>query len=471
MMGDLKRLKETAITVVDSSPASLLASMKEALSDALGYDVDNADPWLVVAASLLPYFVQARALADVSAKASNLAFATGDTLDALGAGHGMVRYGARNALVYTYVSMNGQEITASNEGNLNIQSLVLVKRGSAGNVIARFVYGSGRVPFKAGDRWLPIVLTCTETGPQNNGLTEFEIEDVLWEYVMNDPNAVAPGVPTVAKVYDPNNNLELITSSGGAEAETDDEFAQRIHNEVAASNAAGSLAYYKAAALRVPGIIDVRVLTRAEINQALKDLYGELYQPNKSFDNYDVFVLPLAEEYARGWETFVDVPMQISINSALVTALQSALDDVKIVGSNIFVMPAQGLLQMFSWVYTIKYYLYKSDVNENGLDEMQARIQTAFIKYKHWQFDSLEVPYSIEQLIKFLIDAGAAKMEFFDINGKATGGPDEMYRPMYTTLYAARRFGRLDPATKQNVILDSLVLTYGGVVEKVKGYV
>lgn len=469
-MGDLKRLDTNAITLVDSSPAPILASIRESLSNALGYDVDDADPWMVVAASLLPYFVQSRALADVAAKANNLAFATGETLDALAAGHGLERLGDRAAVVYTYICMGdwGDEIQEGDAGLLVITSLVFVKKDSSNNVLARFEYGMGSVRFDEGATWIQIPLYCTETGPGYNGLTDFEIDE--FDYVFHRDDAASNNAwCTVATSNDPNNMADKITSVGGANVETDDEFAQRIYNEIAASNAAGSIAYYKAAALRVPGIIDVRVLSKAEAIAASQEVFGAIADPT-TFDGYDVIVIPLAEEAGRGWGDFLTVPIQMSVNTALYLRLGNALNQIAPVGSNVMIFQAFGILQMFSNVYKLKYYLYQSDVNEYGISEMQSRIDAAFNQFKHWQCDSLNTPFSIGEAIKTLITAGAAKVEMYDINGEEAGGNEALYMPMYAILFAARRFGRYDSATQSNVILDSLILEYGGTVEKVKGY-
>lgn len=469
-MGELKRLDTTAITVVDSSPAPIMASIRDALSNALGYDVDNADPWMVVAASLMPYFVQSRALADVAAKASNLAFATGETLEALAAGHGLYRLAARAAVIYTYICIGdwGDEITEGNAGTLIITSLVFVKKDEAGNVLGRFEYGMGSVRFNVGATWIQIPLYCTETGPEYNGLTDFVMDE--FDYVFSrDDNASNNTWCTVAISYDPNNNVDKIISIGGANAETDDEFAQRVYNEIAASNAAGSVAYYKAAALRVPGIIDVRVLSKEEAIRASQDVFGQIADP-ATFDGYDVIVIPLAEEAGRGTGEFLTVPIQVSVNTALYLRLGDVLNQAAIVGSNVMIFPAFGILQLFSNVYRLQYYLYQSDVNEFGISEMTARIQFAFEQYKHWQCDTMDNPYSIGELIKTLITAGAAKIEMFDINGDAAGSNDALYLPMYSILFAARKFGRYDATTQTTSLIDSLVLEYGGTLEKVKGY-
>lgn len=233
-MAKLVRQLNTEHVLIDASTAPLLARMRASLSSALGRPIEDGDPELIAAASLLPYFGQGLAAADIASKSMLLQFATDEDLEAIGAHYGI----ARRTLHATMA--------------VRLRAL-----GAAAGTYAVSITGEapdGTLFSYINDAWTTLVdaqhpeftLTCGVAGDAYNGLDEL-INPVL-SVTPSGETAVTDGVLTV------------LSASRGGGPETDDVYASRIHDTLLARTAAGSKAGYEALARTVDGVYDVYVL-------------------------------------------------------------------------------------------------------------------------------------------------------------------------------------------------------------------
>ena len=230
-MTKLVRQINTDHVLIDSSTAPLLARMRASLSAALGRPIEDGDPELIAAASLLPYFGQGLAAADIASKAMLLQFATGDDLEAIGAHYGIAR---RTLHAKMAVRLTDPVTFIVGEYAVSIT-------GEAPD---------GTLFSYTNDSWKPLVdtlnpeftLTCDAAGEAYNGLNELI-------------NPVITTTPLGGTAIN-SEALSVLSASRGGGPETDDIYACRIHDTLLARTAAGSAAGYEALARLVDGVID-----------------------------------------------------------------------------------------------------------------------------------------------------------------------------------------------------------------------
>ncbi len=233
-MAKLVRRLNNEHVLIDSSTAPLLARMRASLSSALGRPIEDGDPELIAAASLLPYFAQGLASADIASKSMLLQFATGDDLEAIGAHYGI----ARRMLHATMVVRLTDPVT------FIVGEYAVSITGEAPDG-ALFSYTN--------DDWAPLVdtlnpefaLTCAVAGDAYNGLDE----------LIDPTTTITPlGGTAINGIA-----LSVVSASRGGGPETDDVYACRIHDSLLARTAAGSKAGYEALARTLDGVLDALV--------------------------------------------------------------------------------------------------------------------------------------------------------------------------------------------------------------------
>lgn len=229
-MAKLVRRLNNEHVLIDSATAPLLARMRASLSSALGRPIEDGDPEMVAAASLLPYFGQGLAAADIASKAMLLQFATGDDLEAIGAHYGIARR-TLHATMAVRIAVYGTFAAGT--------YAVSITGEAPDGTLFSYINDTWTTPV---DTQTPeFTLTCAVTGDAYNGLDE----------LINPSVSVTPsGEDAVEGV------LEVLSASRGGGPETDDVYASRIHDMLLARTAAGSKAGYEALARTLDGVID-----------------------------------------------------------------------------------------------------------------------------------------------------------------------------------------------------------------------
>jgi hypothetical protein len=184
--------------------------------------MEDGDPEMIAAASILPFFSQGLAAADIAAKSMMLQFATGAALERLSELYDVPRLPATPARVRVRVA-----------GSLPPGITFSIKAVLEGHEFT----GSAR--WTAADGEMELTLTCSDSGRVGNGLSSMD----EWSI---EPAWLATGTSVV--LSEP--------SAGGQEAEDDDALAQRIADTLAARVAPGTAEWYRAAMLEVDGVID-----------------------------------------------------------------------------------------------------------------------------------------------------------------------------------------------------------------------
>ena len=231
-MAKLVRQLNTEHVLIDSATAPLLARMRASLSAALGRPIQDGDPELIAAASLLPYFAQGLASADIASKSMLLQFATGDDLDAIGAHYGIARVPVHATMVVglvVYVTVGTYAVSITGEApDGTLFSLI--------NDAWTFPVDTSNPEF---------TLRCEAAGDTYNGL------DALINPVLSVTPSGGTAVEGVA--------LSVLSASRGGGPETDDVYASRIHDTLLARMGAGSKDGLEAWARTLEGVMDCYV--------------------------------------------------------------------------------------------------------------------------------------------------------------------------------------------------------------------
>ena len=230
-MAKVARQLNTDHVLIDSATAPLLARLRASLSAALGRPIEDGDPELIAAASLLPYFGQGIAAADIASKSMLLQFATGDDLEAIGAHYGI----ARRTLHATMA------VRMPVSGTFSADTYVVSITGEAPDGTL-FSYINSDWVLTVDTQDPEFTLTCEATGDGYNGLTELINAVVSIAY--------SGGIAVEGDM------LTVLSASRGGGPETDDVYACRIHDTLLARTAAGSKAGYEALARTVEGVMD-----------------------------------------------------------------------------------------------------------------------------------------------------------------------------------------------------------------------
>lgn len=225
-MSGINRLKHEEYSLLDCSSAPLLERMRAALAQAVGRPMEDGDPEMIAAASILPFFSQGLAAADIAAKNMMLQFATGAALERLSELYDVPRLPAAPARVRVRVAGTLPPGTV-----FNVQ--FVLKAVLSGHEF------TGTTRWLAGTVEKTVTLTCSDLGRAGNGLSSID------EWSM-EPEQFAAGMS--ATLLEP--------SAGGQETEDDDALAQRIADTLTARVAPGTAEWYRAAMLEVDGVID-----------------------------------------------------------------------------------------------------------------------------------------------------------------------------------------------------------------------
>ena len=228
---EFQRKLNTEHVLIDASTAPLLARMRAALAAALVRPIEDGDPELIAAASLLPFFAQGLASADIASKSMLLQFAVGKDLDTAAAQYGLSRFEPSAAQVMIVISRPDDTYTGS-------MTLSVTAKTSSG---LEFSFYDPYFVWYGVDAF--INLACNTPGEIGNGVNSFSIDDVAIETTPDQ-------YQVFSSVYSP--------STGGRDRESDDDFARRTNGWLLQINPAGSAAAYREIALDYPGVIDAR---------------------------------------------------------------------------------------------------------------------------------------------------------------------------------------------------------------------
>lgn len=261
MADNIPRFGATDFFLVETDPLVLREQLRSALSALLGREVVDSDPHMVLASAFLPYLVQGQASADACAKATLRAYATGQDLTRIADSTCVVGYLDRKPAVGAILACILEcDIERSNA----LAASDCIVSWSAERTLTNWpgdaatFSGSGEctIHFALTDSVtkhvaIPIYLRCQVTGKAFNSCsydrtTIIEDQDLTQSAVITGREA--PSTAT-GQTYEASNLSIAIAGEtyGGADEESDEEFAQRVGWQAKALRVPGSLEYFRLA--------------------------------------------------------------------------------------------------------------------------------------------------------------------------------------------------------------------------------
>lgn len=312
-----------------------------------GRTLANGDPVRLFLLSLAAESTMLRQAFNLAARQNLLSYATGDHLDALGEMVNTQRITAQKSVVTLRFNLN-----TAQSGVYAIPAGTRVSDGTtmfATNELAE-------IP--EGETTIDVVATSTVEGSYTNNIKAGAINTVV---------DLLPNLESVENINQP---------SGGADTETDEAYAQRIHLAPGSFSVAGphdSYEYY------------CRKFSAAIIDCSIYGL------PEHAGN---VYVHPLLTGGTLPTETFV---------SELKNYLSA--DDIRPLTDNVLVSAPQAV----AYTINLKWFLNTSDVNR--ISQVTSAVVQAVEEYRQWQQTKIGRDLNPDELIKRIRNAGAKRVE------------------------------------------------------------
>lgn len=276
MAEKLPRFGASDFYLTETDPVVIRENLRAALADVLGRDVVDSDPHMVLASAFMPYIVQGLASIDACAKATLRAYAVGADLDRIADSTCIVGYLDRKpsspAILPAIV-----QFTLTRDSALSASDVVVSWSGARefdvdGETVRFSGAGDFVVHFEALDGSsknfaTPLYLRCEKVGPAYNAIgadLRYVVEDQALTDDMTLEAVEAPSSDTGQSFSVSSVSASLSGETyGGADAESDADFSQRVAWQAKALRVPGSLEYFKLA------LSSVQTLTSAYISPVL----------------------------------------------------------------------------------------------------------------------------------------------------------------------------------------------------------
>ncbi|OKP67566.1 baseplate J protein [Paenibacillus sp. P3E] len=343
-----------------------------------GRTLQPADPVRLFLSSLAAIIIQQKVLINQTAKGNLLRYASGAVLDHMGAFQGSERLNASAAIVTLQFVLS---IPLASATSIPAGTRVGAQGGNGSIFFSTTEY----VEIPAGETVGLATAVCSDPGAIGNGFLPGQIN------VLMDP------LPFVQSVSN------LTTSSGGAAAETDEAFKERIRNAPESYSTAGPQGAYE--------------FWTKSASSAIIDVHA--YSPAEG----RVTVVPLL---AGG-----EIPSQDVLDS-----ISKKLEDRDIRPLTDLVAVSAPL--PVSYNTTVTYYISRSRSAE--VSSIQGKISAAVTAYQLWQKAKLGRHINPSELISRIMAAGAQRVV--------------PLAPVYTVLTAT-----------QVAQTGTTTITYGGLVD------
>lgn len=340
-----------------------------------GITLNDVDPRRIFIKSLAYGFFLQRNNIDYTAKQRLIAYAEDNFLDHLGADDEVERNEPIAATTTIRFEVNPLE-------NFTIPAGTQMKVGDD-----IFFESSEDTPVTHGMQTVDVEMQCTETGTIGNGFLPGQITDLV------NP------IPWVSKAYN------ITTSSGGADWEEDDPYADRIRKSKESYSTAGPEGAYEYWA--------------KSANQLIIDV--DISSPSANV----IEIRPLLKD---GKIPDADVLQQVG-DACNDRKIRPLTDQVKVL--------APDTVQ-----YDIDVTYYISNTNNNVVDSLKTAIEAALQDYIVWQRSKLGRGIDTSELITRMKNAGAYRVQ--------VNSPTSTYTQLLNTQVAKE---------------GTVTVTYGGIVD------
>lgn len=268
----IPRFGATDFYLLDADPAAVRSELKGIVASYLGYEPAESDPLFVVCMALMPYIVQTRALSDACAKSSLLSYAVGQNLDRIADATCAVGYldrlPARPAFCPVEVNLTPAlpEPSASAPSRVEWSGSVSFeangRRYDSGEVHGECVLDSyveaGVTRYYYRGSLAVLHGFCSEPGRAGN-ISRAEADAMALAAIAAAGLSMQVGSSSAVSGLP----VTVYGAAGGAEAENDGAFAERIRTRQTALRIPGSVAYYSDLLNTVYGLRDFYIPKKA----------------------------------------------------------------------------------------------------------------------------------------------------------------------------------------------------------------
>ena len=345
MAETLPRWDLPEVSFVETDPEAIKAEIVSRYENAAGRTLATADPIRIFLLAVADEIIQQRVLINMAAQSNLLSYATGEYLDALGeyllvsrlpASKSVtnIRFTLSQALEEVYVIPAGTEIT---------------------NGIVTFATDEELV-IAAGDLTGDVSASCTVAGVAGNGYLPGQISTIVRPMTFVD----------LAE----NTNATY----GGADIESDEDYAERIRLAPNAFSVAGPIKAY--------------VFYTQSVSSAIIDVSVDSPTPGV------VNVYPLLEGGVIPDQTLLDKVLE-----------KLSAEDVRPLTDDVYALQAEAV----TYTINVRYFIKNSD--KNKAETIRANVAAAVENYRLWQQGKIGRDIVPAELVRAVMNAGAARLD------------------------------------------------------------
>lgn len=345
MAETLPRWDLPEVSFVETDPEAIKAEIVSRYENAAGRTLATADPIRIFLLAVADEIIQQRVLINMAAQSNLLSYATGEYLDALGeyllvsrlpASKAVtnIRFTLSQALEEVYVIPAGTEIT---------------------NGIVTFATDEELV-IAAGDLTGDVSASCTVAGVAGNGYLPGQISTIVRPMTFVD----------LAE----NTNATY----GGADIESDEDYAERIRLAPNAFSVAGPIKAY--------------VFYTQSVSSAIIDVSVDSPTPGV------VNVYPLLEGGVIPDQTLLDKVLE-----------KLSAEDVRPLTDDVHALQAEAV----TYTINVRYFIKNSD--KNKAETIRANVAAAVENYRLWQQGKIGRDIVPAELVRAVMNAGAARLD------------------------------------------------------------
>ena len=345
MAETLPRWDLPEVSFVETDPEAIKAEIVSRYENAAGRTLATADPIRIFLLAVADEIIQQRVLINMAAQSNLLSYATGEYLDALGeyllvsrlpASKAVtnIRFTLSQALEEVYVIPAGTEIT---------------------NGIVTFATDEELV-IAAGDLTGDVSASCTVAGVAGNGYLPGQISTIVRPMTFVD----------LAE----NTNATY----GGADIESDEDYAERIRLAPNAFSVAGPIKAY--------------VFYTQSVSSAIIDVSVDSPTPGV------VNVYPLLEGGVIPDQTLLDKVLE-----------KLSAEDVRPLTDDVHALQAEAV----TYTINVRYFIKNSD--KNKAETIRTNVAAAVENYRLWQQGKIGRDIVPAELVRAVMNAGAARLD------------------------------------------------------------
>jgi phage-related baseplate assembly protein len=331
------------VSFAQKSPEQIEAEILAYIEAETGIKPAPADPRRKFIQALVAWAAQQRAVIDYTGKQNLLAYAVDAFLDHIGASRHTPRIAAKAAIATQrfYLSVAQQ------------QTIPAGTRVTAGDNV--FFETTQAVTVQSGQTYADVEVRCTEPGAKGNG------------YAIGQLNQLVDPIQWVSRTEN------ITVSSGGADVEADDPYAERIRLAPESFSTAGpELAYVYWAKTASPDIVDVYP-----------------YSPSPGV----VEIRPLLKDGGIPGQTILDAVLTACNDRAV----RPLTDFVQVLAP-----------EVVSYDIDLTYWIASTDASL--VSSIQAKVTEAVEAYKIWQKSKLGRNIDPSELVHLVKQAGAKRV-------------------------------------------------------------